>query len=760
MSIFQEAMLISDEDDLLNQLSETSDEDDSDRQILYFLKNTRTNKDENEKGCAMQVRVRNDFYDKVLKNVHNHMADLIDEKGSKLTGYSTFSQIFQDVVDNTMASTELTKQDREMKAQIKIGHYVLRDTLGVGTFGKVKVGIHEATGYKVAVKILNRQKIKTLDVVGKIRREIQNLSLFRHPHIIKLYQVISTPTDIFMIMEYVSGGELFDYIVKHGRLKTGEARRFFQQIISGVDYCHRHMVVHRDLKPENLLLDDKHNVKIADFGLSNIMTDGDFLRTSCGSPNYAAPEVISGKLYAGPEVDVWSCGVILYALLCGTLPFDDEHVPTLFRKIKSGIFPIPDYLDKNVVNLLLHMLQVDPMKRATIKDVINHEWFRCDLPAYLFPPINESEASIVDIDAVREVCYRYEVAENEVTSALLSDDPHHHLSIAYNLIVDNKRIADEIKHGNDLHPHAWHEKGIALTTGDNTSHSSAAPTVQTCSGGSVVIHPPRHHHPTQLISLGVAEKIRGHRVFVWKTSFDINFCDTCPKHGAPGCAFATDPATGTTTNSEKYSKSMEEFYHMTPAGRLQQSDQRHPERMPVSTKITPTLEHTNVSSGTVPNATETPTAPNSTNNQNPQSLHIRPEDIMYEVFRAMKFLDFEWKLLNAYHVVVRRRPKDQESDMPKMSLQLYQVDQRSYLLDFKNLVDDDGMSLADGSTCSSRHASVSMPVRPFMRNSRAQSLPMPIEVERAASASSSISGQSQTMQFFEMCAALIGALAR
>uniref|UniRef100_A0A9J2P6R5 non-specific serine/threonine protein kinase n=1 Tax=Ascaris lumbricoides TaxID=6252 RepID=A0A9J2P6R5_ASCLU len=353
-----------------------------------------------------------------------------------------------------MASTELSKQDREAKAQIKIGHYILQQTLGVGTFGKVKVGIHEATGYKVAVKILNRQKIKSLDVVGKIRREIQNLSLFRHPHIIRLYQVISTPTDIFMIMEYVSGGELFDYIVKHGRLKTPEARRFFQQIISGVDYCHRHMVVHRDLKPENLLLDDKNNVKIADFGLSNIMTDGDFLRTSCGSPNYAAPEVISGKLYAGPEVDVWSCGVILYALLCGTLPFDDEHVPTLFRKIKgthlspvktniAGIFPIPDYLEKPLVNLLLHMLQVDPMKRATIKDVIQHEWFQKDLPAYLFPPINESEASIVDIEAVKEVTRRYGVLEEDVTNALLGDDPHHHLSIAYNLIVDNKRIADE-----------------------------------------------------------------------------------------------------------------------------------------------------------------------------------------------------------------------------------------------------------------------------------------------------------------------------
>ncbi|XP_010215505.1 PREDICTED: 5'-AMP-activated protein kinase catalytic subunit alpha-1-like, partial [Tinamus guttatus] len=157
------------------------------------------------------------------------------------------------------------------------------------------VGKHELTGHKVAVKILNRQKIRSLDVVGKIRREIQNLKLFRHPHIIKLYQVISTPTDIFMVMEYVSGGELFDYICKNGRLDEKESRCLFQQILSGVDYCHRHMVVHRDLKPENVLLDAHMNAKIADFGLSNMMSDGEFLRTSCGSPNYAAPEVISGR---------------------------------------------------------------------------------------------------------------------------------------------------------------------------------------------------------------------------------------------------------------------------------------------------------------------------------------------------------------------------------------------------------------------------------------------------------------------------------
>ncbi|XP_009625279.1 SNF1-related protein kinase catalytic subunit alpha KIN10-like isoform X1 [Nicotiana tabacum] len=213
-------------------------------------------------------------------------------------------------------------------------NYKLGKTLGIGSFGKVKIAEHTLTGHKVAVKILNRRKIKNMEMEEKVRREIKILRLFMHPHIIRLYEVVETPSDIYVVMEYVKSGELFDYIVEKGRLQEDEARKFFQQIISGVEYCHRNMVVHRDLKPENLLLDSKWNVKIADFGLSNIMRDGHFLKTSCGSPNYAAPEVISGKLYAGPEVDVWSCGVILYALLCGTLPFDDENIPNLFKKIK------------------------------------------------------------------------------------------------------------------------------------------------------------------------------------------------------------------------------------------------------------------------------------------------------------------------------------------------------------------------------------------------------------------------------------------
>ena len=241
---------------------------------------------------------------------------------------------------------------------IKIGKYVIKGTIGTGSFGKVKLGEHEKTGHKVAVKILNKEKLSTMDTCGKVKREVQILKLLRHPHIIKLYEVIPTQTDIFLVMEHVPGGELFDYIVQHGKLSEEKARRFFQQIISGIHYCHRHKIVHRDLKPENLLLDANENVRIADFGLSNMIKDGEFLNTSCGSPNYAAPEVISGKQYAGPEVDVWSCGIILYALLCGMLPFDDSNYCVLFKKIKSGQFVIPTFLKPGSVTLLKRMLEV------------------------------------------------------------------------------------------------------------------------------------------------------------------------------------------------------------------------------------------------------------------------------------------------------------------------------------------------------------------------------------------------------------------
>ncbi|KAI8854395.1 kinase-like domain-containing protein [Chytridium lagenaria] len=278
-------------------------------------------------------------------------------------------------------------------AQIKIGNYTLLETLGVGSFGKVKLAVHSQTGHKVAMKIVNRRRIANMDMVGRLKREIQYLKQLRHPHIIKLYEVITTPTDIILVIEY-AGGELFNYIVERGRMTEDDSRRFFQQIVCAVEYCHEHRVVHRDLKPENVLLDDWNQVKIGDFGLSNIMADGDFLKTSCGSPNYAAPEVISGRLYEGPEVDVWSCGVILYVMLCGRLPFDDDYIPNLFKKINGGIFTLPSFLSPAAKSMLTSMLTVDPLKRITIKEIRQKEWFNIGLPAYLQPKYKVPDALV------------------------------------------------------------------------------------------------------------------------------------------------------------------------------------------------------------------------------------------------------------------------------------------------------------------------------------------------------------------------------
>ncbi|KAG0172611.1 hypothetical protein DFQ28_010187 [Apophysomyces sp. BC1034] len=268
-----------------------------------------------------------------------------------------------------------------------IGDYWLGKTLGRGSSGRVKLGIHKVTGEKVAVKIISKSHLASnASIERAVKREIAVMKLINHPNIMSLIDVIdlADSPNLYLILEYVQGGELFEYLVSQGRLPEQEARKYLQQIIFGLDYCHRHLICHRDLKPENLLLDKDKNIKIADFGMASLQPAGSLLETSCGSPHYASPEIVNGVPYDGSASDIWSCGIILYALICGHLPFDDDNIRQLLNKVKVGKYKMPDHVSYSARDLIQKILVIDPEKRLTMTQVQTHPWFTAD------PPLNPS----------------------------------------------------------------------------------------------------------------------------------------------------------------------------------------------------------------------------------------------------------------------------------------------------------------------------------------------------------------------------------
>ncbi|XP_032322554.1 serine/threonine-protein kinase MARK1 isoform X3 [Camelus ferus] len=250
--------------------------------------------------------------------------------------------------------------------QPHIGNYRLQKTIGKGNFAKVKLARHVLTGREVAVKIIDKTQLNPTSL-QKLFREVRIMKILNHPNIVKLFEVIETEKTLYLVMEYASGGEVFDYLVAHGRMKEKEARAKFRQIVSAVQYCHQKCIVHRDLKAENLLLDGDMNIKIADFGFSNEFTVGNKLDTFCGSPPYAAPELFQGKKYDGPEVDVWSLGVILYTLVSGSLPFDGQNLKELRERVLRGKYRIPFYMSTDCENLLKKLLVLNPIKRGSLE---------------------------------------------------------------------------------------------------------------------------------------------------------------------------------------------------------------------------------------------------------------------------------------------------------------------------------------------------------------------------------------------------------
>ncbi|WOL06853.1 hypothetical protein Cni_G15587 [Canna indica] len=264
------------------------------------------------------------------------------------------------------------------KGNVLMQKYEVGRMLGKGTFAKVYYARNIKTSQSVAIKVIDKERVLKVGLVDQIKREISILSLVRHPNIVELYEVMATKSKIYFILEYVKGGELFNKVAK-GKLKEDVARKYFQQLISAVDFCHSRGVYHRDLKPENLLLDENENLKISDFGLSALAEskrqDG-LLHTTCGTPAYVAPEVISRKGYDGAKADIWSCGVILFVLMAGYLPFHDSNLMEMYKKIGRAEFKCPNWFPLEVRRLLYRILDPNPNTRVTIAKIMENPWFR------------------------------------------------------------------------------------------------------------------------------------------------------------------------------------------------------------------------------------------------------------------------------------------------------------------------------------------------------------------------------------------------
>uniref|UniRef100_A0A8D3B646 Si:dkey-16p21.7 n=1 Tax=Scophthalmus maximus TaxID=52904 RepID=A0A8D3B646_SCOMX len=345
-----------------------------------------------------------------------------------------------------------------------VGPYRLEKTLGKGQTGLVKLGVHCITGQKVAIKIVNREKLSE-SVLMKVEREIAILKLIEHPHVLKLHDVYENNKYLYLVLEHVSGGELFDYLVKKGRLTPKEARKFFRQIISALDFCHNHSICHRDLKPENLLLDEKNNIRIADFGMASLQVGDSLLETSCGSPHYACPEVIRGEKYDGRRADVWSCGVILFALLVGALPFDHDNLRQLLEKVKSGVFHMPHFIPPDCQALLKGMIEVNPDKRLTLEAIQKHAWYQSgrNEPCPEQPPPRRvcvkriQSLTELDPDVLESMyslgCFRDRV---KLTQDLTSEEENQEKMIYYLLLDRKERYPscedEDLPPRNDLDP--------------------------------------------------------------------------------------------------------------------------------------------------------------------------------------------------------------------------------------------------------------------------------------------------------------------
>ena len=321
-----------------------------------------------------------------------------------------------------------------MSVQYSLENYTFLKTIGEGTFGKVKLALHKLTQEKVAIKILEKKKINSKKDLERIEKEIKYMKILNHPNIVKIYEIIEDENNFYIVMEYVPGGELFNYIVKNKRLTENEASFFYSQIIHIIQEIHKHKICHRDLKPENLLLTQNKTIKIIDFGLSNEYID--YLMTPCGSPCYASPEVIKGMKYSGLGIDLWASGIILFSMLCGYLPFDDKNNDVLFKKILKCKIEFPKnnnvIISENAKDLILKILQLEPAKRITLDEILVHPFLVYGNKKYkekIKMDINKQDKLIIDY-----MTNVLRIAKEEKIRRYINNNRHNNLTTIFYLL--------------------------------------------------------------------------------------------------------------------------------------------------------------------------------------------------------------------------------------------------------------------------------------------------------------------------------------
>jgi serine/threonine protein kinase len=321
--------------------------------------------------------------------------------------------------------------------------YMIKKVLGQGSFGTVKLGVHPKTGEQVAIKTLNYKAVRSPKELDMIQREKDILKTLDHPNIVKLKEVVEDPDKekCHMLFEYVSGGELFAYIVAHGRLKEKDARRFVRQMVSGLEYCHNHLIIHRDLKPENLLLDENLNIKITDFGLANRITPGAKFQTFCGSLLYAAPEILRGEAYQGPGVDIWALGIILFCLIAGRQPYDGDN-PTRLLKLFNHPIPFPEHVTPECKDIIKRMLTVSERDRITIAEIKRHPWINNGYTAPIDPMLPAvSFVHTVDPEVLKQLQLLGFEDSPALRRAILQSEPKNPAVTMYHTILRNLRRA-------------------------------------------------------------------------------------------------------------------------------------------------------------------------------------------------------------------------------------------------------------------------------------------------------------------------------